>query len=223
MTPERNNAFLERNGIANDKGIIALLCGSRRQEIKDNLPVMLEAVKDLKGDYQVIIAGAPAIEHEYYELFMKGHDVRILHGQTYPLLCNAKAALVTSGTATLETAMFGVPQVVCYKTPLPMITRWAFNHIIKCRYISLVNLIAGKEVVRELFAEQFFVGNIRKELLACLPGGAAREQMLSDYAQLKEALGDCQAPAQAAKVIDKIAQETKKDFKSHSDKLSVNS
>ena len=212
MTPERNDAFLESNGIAGDKGIIALLCGSRRQEIKDNLPAMLEAVKTLKDDYQIVIAGAPAIEHEYYEPFMKGHDVRILHGQTYPLLYNATAALVTSGTATLETAMFGVPQVVCYKTPLPMITRWAFDHVIKCRYISLVNLIAGKEVVKELFAEQFSVANIEKELRASLPGGAAREQMLSDYARIKEALGDCQAPAQAAKVIDRIAQETIKRF-----------
>lgn len=204
-TPEGNSDFLRRNGITDNKDIIAILCGSRLQEIKDNLPVMLEATRNLSDSHQLIIAGAPAVEREYYERFIQGYNVKILQrGQTYQLLYNATAALVTSGTATLETALFGVPQVVCYKTPLPRLMRWGFNHIIKCPYISLVNLIAGHEVVKELFADQFSVENIQKELLACLPGGEKREQMLSDYDKIKESLGDAQAPSCAARIITSL-------------------
>ena len=132
------------------KKIIALLAGSRKQEIKDNLPAMLQATSSFT-DYQLIIAGAPGIEKEYYDQFLKNTNVKIVYNQTYELLSQSTAALVTSGTATLEAAMFKVPQVVCYKTPLPYLVRFAFNHIIKCKYISLVNLIADKEVVKEPF------------------------------------------------------------------------
>ena len=117
------------------KKIIALLAGSRKQEIKDNLPAMLQATSSFT-DYQLIIAGAPGIEKEYYDQFLKNTNVKIVYNQTYELLSQSTAALVTSGTATLEAAMFKVPQVVCYKTPLPYLVRFAFNHIIKCKYIQ---------------------------------------------------------------------------------------
>ncbi|MBQ8949180.1 MAG: lipid-A-disaccharide synthase, partial [Prevotella sp.] len=130
--------------------VIALLAGSRKQEIKDNLPAMIEAVKPYVKDYRVVLAGAPGIEPAYYEPFMAGSGVEVVHGKTYDLLSQAHAALVTSGTATLEAALFNVPQVVCYKLPLPKIARVVRRHLIKVPYISLVNLIADREVVTEL-------------------------------------------------------------------------
>ena len=180
--------------------IIALLAGSRKQEIKDNLPAMMEAVKQFP-DYQCVVAGAPGIEDAYYEEFIKGASVEIVHDKTYDLLSRSTAALVTSGTATLETALFNVPQVVCYKTPVPHLIRFAFNHIIKCKYISLVNLIADKEVVQELLADRFSVKNIREELSKILPGQSGREQMLQGYEEIRTALGDTCAPDNAAKLM----------------------
>ena len=180
--------------------IIALLAGSRKQEIKDNLPAMLEAVKQFP-DYQCVVAGAPGIEDAYYEEFIKGASVEIVHDKTYDLLSRSTAALVTSGTATLETALFNVPQVVCYKTPVPHLIRFAFNHIIKCKYISLVNLIADKEVVQELLADRFSVKTIREELSKILPGQTGREQMLQGYEEIRTALGDTCAPDNTAKLM----------------------
>ena len=179
---------------------IALLAGSRKQEIKDNLPPMLEAVKGLEKDYQIVVAGAPGVEPEYYKQFMKDTKAEIVFGQTYSLLSKAHAALVTSGTATLETCLFGVPQVVCYKTPLPVLIGFLRRHLLKVKYISLVNLVAGREVVRELVAESFSVSNIRTELMKILDG-EAREQMLSGYKEVSRALGDKKAPENAAKQI----------------------
>ena len=140
-----------------DKPIIALLAGSRRQEIKDNLPAMIEAVSPYMNDYRVILAGAPGIDADYYATFVKGSGVEVVYNETYPLLAKAHAALVTSGTATLETALFNVPQVVCYKLPLPKIARIVHRYLIKVPYISLVNLIADREVVTELLADTFMV------------------------------------------------------------------
>ena len=163
-------------------------------------------MKTLKDDYQIVIAGAPAIEHEYYEPFMKGHDVRILHGQTYPLLYNATAALVTSGTATLETAMFGVPQVVCYETPLPWLIGWLRKKLLKVKYVSLVNLIADREVVTELVADTFSQANIEHELELILDG-PARQQMLEGYEEVWQRLGKEKAPDNAARLITQILRE----------------
>ena len=188
--------------------IIALLAGSRKQEIKDNLPAMLEAVKQFP-DYQCVVAGAPGIEDAYYEEFIKGASVEIVHNKTYDLLSRSTAALVTSGTATLETALFNVPQVVCYKTPVPRLIRFAFNHIIKCKYISLVNLIADKEVVQELLADRFSVKNIREELGKILPGQTGREQMLQGYEEIRKALGDTCAPDNAAKLMVSLLSNRK--------------
>ena len=187
--------------------IIALLAGSRKQEIKDNLPAMLEAVKQFP-DYQCVVAGAPGIEDAYYEEFIKGASVEIVHNKTYDLLSRSTAALVTSGTATLETALFNVPQVVCYKTPVPHLIRFAFNHIIKCKYISLVNLIADKEVVQELLADRFSVKNIREELGKILPGQTGREQMLQGYEEIRTALGDTCAPDNAAKLMVSLLEKS---------------
>jgi lipid-A-disaccharide synthase len=182
------------------KKIIALLAGSRKQEIKDNLPAMLDAVEGIAQDYRIVIAGAPAIEPLYYNRFTRGRDVEIVYNETYPLLAQAHAALVTSGTATLETCLFGVPQVVCYKVPLPKILGYLRRHLLKVKYISLVNLVADREVVKELLAETFSVENIRHELLQILDG-EARERMLEGYAEVARRLGDQNAPETAARII----------------------
>ena len=192
--------FCKANALQADKPILALLAGSRRQEIKDNLPAMMQVAARFP-QYQAVLAGAPSIADEYYEGFIRGSQVRLVKNQTYPLLAHSTAALVTSGTATLETALFNVPQVVCYKTPVPRLIRFAFNHIIKVEYISLVNLIMNKEVVSELFADRFTIDNIAHCLQTLLPGVEARQEMLNNYALLQKVLGDDVAPDNAAKLM----------------------
>lgn len=187
---------------------IALLAGSRKQEIKDNLPAMIEAAKRFE-DYDLVLAGAPSIEDSYYEQFIKGTRVRLVKNQTYDVLSHATAALVTSGTATLETALFNVPQVVCYETPLPRLIRFCFNHVIKVKYISLVNLIADREVVPELLADRFRVSNIINELYRILPGQPGREQMLQGYADVRQRLGSDIAPDNAARIMVQLLSRQK--------------
>ena len=196
--------FCRKNSLQADKPVIALLAGSRRQEIKDNLPAMLEAASRYADKYQLVVAGAPSIPHEYYSKFISGHDVSIVYNQTYPLLAHSCAALVTSGTATLETALFGVPQVVCYETPIPKVIAFLRKHLIKVRYISLVNLIADKSVVTELVADTFSVENIAVELGRLLPGEPARTAMLDGYAEVKKRLGKENAPDNAANIMVKL-------------------
>lgn len=202
---ETEQMFRNRYSIDNDKPIIALLAGSRRQEIKDNLPAMMQAVAQFP-QYQPVLACAPGIDDDYYQQFVGGTDLKTTKNDTYALLSHSCAALVTSGTATLETSIFDVPQVVCYKTPVPWLIRWAFTHIIKCKYISLVNLIADKEVVKELFADSFSVDNIVRELKNILPGSVERERMLSDYDAVDERLGNVSAPDNAASIIIRLLQ-----------------
>ena len=180
--------------------IIALLAGSRKQEIKDNLPAMIEAVKPYMHDYRVVLAGAPSIEPAYYDSFLQGSGVEIVYNQTYELLSKSHAAIVTSGTATLETALFRVPQVVCYETRLPLFIGWARKKLLKVKYISLVNLIADSEVVTELVADTFSVENIRRELQKILDG-PARETMLQGYDEVIRRLGDQKAPDNAASIM----------------------
>jgi lipid-A-disaccharide synthase len=180
--------------------VIALLAGSRKQEIKDNLPAMIEAVKPYMQDYRVVLAGAPSIEPAYYDSFLQGSGVEIVYNQTYELLSKSHAAIVTSGTATLETALFRVPQVVCYETPLPLFIGWARKKLLKVKYISLVNLIADSEVVTELVADTFSVENIRRELQKILDG-PARETMLQGYDEVIRRLGDQKAPDNAAAIM----------------------
>lgn len=204
---ETKEGFCLRNGLDPSKPIIALLAGSRKQEIKDNLPAMLASVKAVASDYQCVLACAPSIDDSYYGNVIGGENVLMVHDDTYPLLSHSTAALVTSGTATLETALFNVPQVVCYETPLPRIIRWGFNHVIKCKYISLVNLVADKEVVPELFADRFSVDNIRKHLLALLPGNVERERMLAGYETVSQRLGTESAPDNAARIMVELLKK----------------
>ncbi|ALO48009.1 lipid-A-disaccharide synthase [Hoylesella enoeca] len=196
-------AFKRKNGLALDKPVIALLAGSRRQEIKDNLPAMIEAAGRFPN-CQMVLAGAPSIEEAYYEKFISGTNVVLMKDQTYALLSHSAAALVTSGTATLETALLDVPQVVCYETPVPHLIRFAFNHIIQVKYISLVNLIADREVVQELLADRFTVDNIAGELNRLLNNMSYRAKMLQDYADIRHRLGDDIAPDQAAKMMIRL-------------------
>ena len=198
-----------RDNALDTRPIIALLAGSRRQEVKDNLPAMIEAASAFADRYQLVLAKAPSLDDDYYAPFLEGKDVRAVGGKTYDLLAHSTAALVTSGTATLETALFGVPQTVCYKTPVPRLIRFAFNHVIKVPFISLVNLIAGREVVSELFAERFTVSQIREDLRSVLPGGSRREAMLDGYAAVAERLGHTSAPDNAAREMVKLLQGEK--------------
>ena len=198
-TADEVRAFLQSSPVANKEPIIALLAGSRKQEIKDNLPAMLQAVKPYENNYQIVVAGAPGIEPSYYQQFMQGSQADIVFGQTYALLAKSHAALVTSGTATLETCLCGVPQVVCYKIPLPAVLGFLRRHFLKVKYVSLVNLIAGREVVKELL-EDFSVANIRSELQKIL-SGPDRDRMLQGYQEVKQALGDEKAPDNAARLI----------------------
>ena len=199
-------------GMEGDGGrLIALLAGSRKQEIKDNLPAMIEATCHLAGEYDVVLAGAPSIEPEYYEQFVQNTHVRLVMNKTYALLSQATAALVTSGTATLETCMFRVPQVVCYETPIPRVIAFLRKHLIKVKYISLVNLIADREVVTELVADTFSVENIRHELEMILPGGSRRQQMLMDYEEVHRRLGESRAPDKAAEIMIRCLKNNKQN------------
>ena len=180
--------------------VIALLAGSRKQEIKDNLPSMMKAVRPYMQDYKIVIAGAPGIDPDYYSQFLQGSGVEMVYNQTYALLSQAHAALVTSGTATLETACFNVPQVVCYKLPLPTIASYVRKRLIKVKYVSLVNLIADREVVTEILDRNYTVACIRQELDKILDG-PAREAMLEGYAEVRRRLGDQKAPDNAAKIM----------------------
>lgn len=197
---ETKDEFCDRNNLDKNKPIIALLAGSRKQEIKDNLPMMIQTASQF-ADYQMVLAGAPSIDDGYYNKYVEGSNVKLVHNDTYALLSHSTCALVTSGTATLETALFGVPQVVCYKTPIPRFMRWAFNHILKVKYISLVNLVADREVVPELFADKFTFNDITRHLSLILPGGDGREAMLRGYDEVKAKLGNDVAPDNAAKTM----------------------
>ena len=197
---QTHEEFCRENNLDSRKPIVALLAGSRLQEIKDNLPAMIEVAERFE-DYQMVLAGAPSIEDEYYDKFLEGSPVRVVKNKTYQLLSHTTAALVTSGTATLETALFNVPQVVCYETPLPKLIRFAFNHVLKVDYISLVNLVANKEVVPEMFADKFTIDGIANELYKIMPGQPARERMLAEYQEVQRELGSKVAPDETASIM----------------------
>lgn len=180
--------------------IIALLPGSRRQEINDNLPRMIQAASSLPG-YQLVVAGAPGIEPEYYARYLGGANVKLLFGHTYPLLSHARVALVTSGTATLETALFSVPQVVCYYMAMGKVVSLLKRCVLKVKYVSLVNLIAGKEVVRELVADQMTVGKTIGELKRLLYDPAREAEIKAGYDEVIRRLGEPGAPERAAHIM----------------------
>lgn len=199
--------FCSKNGLDSRRPVIALLAGSRKQEIKDNLPAMIEAASRFADKYQLVVAGAPSISADYYAGFISGQPVKIVYGQTYELLAHSRAAVVTSGTATLETALFNVPQVVCYETPIPKVIAFLRKHLLKVRYVSLVNLIADREVVRELVADTFSVDNIAAELSRLLPDGACRSSMIDGYAEVRRRLGDRIAPDNAAEIMVRLLKK----------------
>jgi lipid-A-disaccharide synthase len=199
MASESFDAFTQANGLT-AQPIIALLAGSRRQEIRDNLPAMLEAAAPF-DTCQRVIAGAPGIDPEYYRRFTADGKATVVFGQTYRLLQQAQAALVTSGTATLETALLGVPQAVCYRLPVAALSSWVFRRFFSCRYISLVNLIAGRSVVKELFGDSFSVPRIREELDRLLNDPAYRQHMQQGYREVSDRLGAPGASQRAAAAI----------------------
>lgn len=190
--------FLRRNSLGEKREIIALLPGSRRQEVKRMLPVMLKVTPHFP-EYQFVVAGVSSLDKSLYKRIMGNTDTFFVENQTYELLQNSSAALVTSGTATLETALFSVPEVVCYKA-LGFSYRLA-KWMIKVRFISLVNLVMDKEVVKELIQGDFNESNVVKELALLLRDGKRQRQLLEDYEELKDRLGDAGASEKAASVI----------------------
>ena len=169
-------------------------------EITANLPLMLEAMQSFPN-YQPVIAGAPGIDEEFYAPYIN-KGAKIIFGKTYDLLNNAHAALVTSGTATLETALFNVPQIVCYATPMAKIYSWLKRHFLKVKYVSLVNLITDRESVKELIAADMTVEKIKDELREILPADSKRRAaILEEYNRMKDILGKPGASERAAEKI----------------------
>lgn len=205
-SPETREEFIKRNNIP-DKPVVALLAGSRKQEITANLPLMLEAMKGYP-DYQPVIAGAPGIDKDFYKPYLE-EGACIVFGETYNILNNAHAALVTSGTATLEAGIFRVPQVVCYATPMARLYSWLKKHFLKVKFVSLVNLVADKEVVRELVAADMTLENVKAELGKILADGKERKTMLDEYDRMLEILGGAGASQRAARKIVALLKERK--------------
>jgi lipid-A-disaccharide synthase len=191
--------FIAQNKLSNKK-IIALLPGSRRQEISRLLPAMLSVTAKFP-DHQFIIAGAPSFEKTYYDQFLDGKEIPVVFNATYDLLNNAEAAVVASGTATLETALFNVPQVVVYKGH--PVSIGIARMVVKIKFISLVNLIMDKLVVKELIQQDCSTENISTELDNILNDKAYRKAMLDNYDQLDERMGTPGASAKTAELIIK--------------------
>ena len=182
---DNKKSFLEKNKIDDKRKIIAVLPGSRKQEIRKILKTMLNVIRSF-SDYQFIIAGAPNVKKSFYSKIIKDSDVKMVENQTYDLLSNSTAALVTSGTATLETALFKVPQVVCYKTSL--ISYFLAKIFVKIKYISLVNLIANKEIIKELLQNRCTKRNIINEL-NCILNKQNAVIMRKNYDNLISSIG----------------------------------
>ena len=176
--------------------VIALLAGSRRQEISRNLPIMLEAIKNIDC-IRPVLACAPGVDKEFYDSIPGAADIEKVYGNTFGLLECAYAALVTSGTATLETALFDVPQVVCYKLPMA----WAARLLVRIRFVSLVNLVSFSEVVPELLGADMNAGNVYRHLMPLMADTMERRMQLEGYAQMKTLLGPAGAPDRAAEQI----------------------
>lgn len=192
------NNFVRQNKLNSKKEIIALLPGSRKQEVGRMLEVMLKVV-DKFPEYQFVIGCAPSLPEEYYKSLIGNANVQLVFNKTYQLLQVASAALVTSGTATLETALFYVPEVVCYKGN--KISYLIAKNLIKVKYISLVNLIMDKPVVKELIQNDLTPENIEAELKQLLTNHKVQRQLLDDYEDLRYKLGNAGASNNAATVI----------------------
>lgn len=199
--------FVQRNRL-NPKPIIAVLPGSRKQEIESILFIMLSVLPAFR-EYQFVVAAVSNLNQNYYENFNRDANIKIVYDQTYDLLANAKAALVTSGTATLETALFNVPQVVCYTTSL--ISYWIGRSVIKVPYISLVNLIADKPLVKELIQNDLTGRNIIAELKKVLFDTTFIQKQKAGYQEIREKLGENNAAHKAAELmVNYLTTETAK-------------
>ena len=199
-----DNNFIVNNGFTGKK-LIALLPGSRHQEISRLLPVMLEAAERFSG-YQAIIAGAPTFNDEYYKQFVHNYKVPVFFNATYDILNNAEAAIVASGTATLESALFHVPQVVVYKgNPISIAIA---RMVVKLKFISLVNLIMNREVIKEFIQEKGSIQNISKELDLIINNKTYRERVLQGYDELVKLMGTPGASATTANLIIKYILKT---------------
>ena len=196
---EADAAAFRSDNRLDDRPVIALLPGSRRQEIRGNLSRMVQAAEPFLQQYQLVLAAAPGFDDAYYQEWVGETEVKVLRNQTYRILQHSTAALVTSGTATLETALFRVPQVVCYYAKAGRLVSLGKRLILKIPYISLVNLIAGKEIVPELLAEKMNVENLRLHLSSILPSGSARQLQLDGYEAMAQRLGAPGAARRAAK------------------------
>ncbi|HEX2970526.1 MAG TPA: lipid-A-disaccharide synthase [Bacteroidales bacterium] len=193
LMPPKNEILRSLN--LEGKPVIAVLAGSRKHEIEYGLPVMIKAMHHFP-EYQFVLAGVRNISDDFYKKITGNNDIRLIKEKTYEILHVAEAALVTSGTATLEAALHGTPQVVCYKGDfISMLIGWI---VIKVKHISLVNLIMNAEIVRELVQYDLTEDNIVKELRAILPGGERREKMLTGYEELRKTLGPAGASARIA-------------------------
>ncbi len=188
------------------KPIIAILPGSRGQEIKRVLPLMIQ-LADSYSNYEFVIAGAPNFSKEYYSQFFKEQDYRILFNKTYPILEAAEAAIVTSGTATLETALFDVPQVVCYKANEA--SYQIAKRLVKVKYMSLVNLILNKEAVAELLQDEYNISRFTKEFESIIKGGNKRTEILKNYEDLHHKVGKAGASKRVAEGIIEIINSSK--------------
>lgn len=179
--------------------VIAVLAGSRRQEIKDNLGMMLHVAAKFP-EYEVVLAGAPGIEPEFYNQFIpKEMNLKIEFNRTYSILHEASAAMVTSGTATLETAILCVPQVVCYSMKPAKLFGWLRRNFLKVKHVSLANLVSGREIVKELVADDMTAENLHKEMSALLYDAARQKKMQDDYREMNAILGGPGASERAAK------------------------
>ena len=197
VIPANRKGFLDRYGLP-DLPVIALLPGSRKMEIEKMLKIMTSVISSFP-DYQFVVAGAPSIPNHFYEEILKGKDIRVISNQTYQLLSHSVAALVTSGTATLEAALMAVPQVVCYRGNV--LSYLIARRLIHVKYISLVNLICDKMIVPELIQHDLTRQNLVSKLGSILEPGRARSAILEGYDELKHQLGGQGASARVAALM----------------------
>lgn len=196
------NEFIKRHNLPN-KPIVALVAGSRKQELKNMLPKMLEMIPYFP-DYQFIIAGAPSMSTEDYKPYLKGTELPIIFGETYQIISQSRGALVTSGTATLETALLHTPQVVCYAGEGGALYYALFKLFVKVKYISLVNLIMNRESVVELLMHKLNKKNLLRETRKILEDGTFRTRQLADYQELTDKVG---APDASSRFASLMIQE----------------
>lgn len=203
---EKDFLFFEKNGL-DQRPTIALLPGSRKQEIKRMLPVMIDATIGF-SDHQIVVAGVSSIEKEFYHQIAGDKKIHLVYDQTYNLILNSRAVAVTSGTATLETGLLGVPLVVCYKGNF--LSYFLAKKLIKVKYISLVNLVLDRFAVPELIQDKLTIKNLKNELYKLLPDGKERDLMISELKKLKEMLGDFNASKRIAQEMFQLLKTPKK-------------